>query len=134
MPGLDDAKGLIGGIYGGIDPSILSGIGTIMPGQPNPGTISSSVTAAPPVPSYATPQPGVSGVTPGAVERRLSGLNSMPPTAQADPSRFAMPPTAQAQRMSLGGNTVGADPRSIQDPVAMIRMMLNGAGGRQNGQ
>lgn len=100
--------GLIGLTTGGQGPSPVSGT-QIAP------------TAAPPIPQAPAAIPGVSGITPGAIERRLA----MPPTQQAN-ENVGMAPTQQA--MSLG-NTVGADPSSIQDPVMLIQALLQKARG-----
>lgn len=115
---IEPPKGLVGNKLLGTPASVTGGQGSILPTPPP--------TAAPPIPAqqgFQAPTPGVSGVTPGAVERRLTGLSAIPPTAQGAPMT-GMPPTAQAQ-MALG-NTVGADPRSLTDPVAMIRQLLQG--------
>jgi hypothetical protein len=104
--------GLMGATNQGTPASVVGGQGAIN----NP-------TAAPVVPSgppnFQSPVPGMSGITPGAIERRLSGPMNVPPTAQMNPAA-GMPP---AQQMQLG-NTMGADPRAVLDPVAMIREFL----------
>ena len=123
----DFRKGILGSRILGSPANVVGGQGNILGGNQSP----SSVTAAPPIPqgpqgpSFSTPAPGVSGVTPGAVERRLAGLSAVPPTMQSNPS-MGMPP---AQQLSLAGqNTVGADPRSLNDPVMLIRRLLEGGG------
>lgn len=111
QPGLVGLTNQAGG------PSVVGGQGSI---QPPPGNVQGP-TSAPPVPGQAPagPVPGVSGVTPGAVERRLAGIMSVPPSAQMNPG-FGTPPSAQLQL----GNTVGADPRNVQDPIMMIKALL----------
>lgn len=71
-------------------------------------------------PNFRTPAPGVSGITSGAVERRLGP--SIPPTAQLAPGRLGVPPTDQA-RVALG-NTIGTNPQAIQNPLLLIQQLL----------
>lgn len=126
--------GLFGSANQGTPAQVVGGQGQIGGGGLPP-------TAAPPVPNFQNPAPGMSGITPGAVERRLGGNMSIPPTAQANPMQAGLPPTQQAQmalgdnpgqgingmgrpQMALGGNTVGANASSLTDPVALIRAFL----------
>lgn len=100
--------GLVGATTGK-GPEVTSGQGSIAP----PGA----------KPSFETAIPGVSGVTPGAVERRLGGRASVPPSTQLSGSMAPRGFSPTQQMLSLG-NTVGANPRAISDPIALIQQLL----------
>lgn len=82
-------------------------------------------------------QPGISGITPGGLERRmvnqapsnqLRGDIPNPSSLQSAPS-FNGDEIRQPERMSVQGSTIGPDIQNLRDPLMLIRRMLQGGMG-----
>lgn len=96
------------------------------PQAPPPG-VGVGASAPPMAPPGASPPvvPGVSGITPGAIERRL-GFN--PPSFQANPG-LGVGPSMAARAMSP--NITGVEPGAVRSPLAGIQQLLQQRGGSQ---
>jgi hypothetical protein len=152
LPRLGGGGGAPGGLFG-LGGAVIQGGGPapqFTSGGPAPqmagmdlGNLNAGPQVGGPTPGAGaapgTPQavPGVSGITPGAVERRL---NATPPSQQANPVGAGMAggPSSVTQQMQtqLQGpatfqspNLLGPDRSSMSSPLMAIQQLLRSRGG-----
>lgn len=115
-------KGIVGARSLGSGPSVAGGTGSVIPSEmthPGMGIIPFQGQ------QQSQPIPGVAGVTPGAIERRLTGFGN---PSQALNPRYGMSASMQMKPTMKLGNTVGADPNTMFSNVALIRQLLQSLG------